>query len=77
MEAHRWSQMVRPEAPKGLKKKKGKKKGKEREGGEAERQKEEERPEVGGIPRDSGKEKGKIGQNIREQKADMKTREWG
>lgn len=33
MEAHRWSQMVRPEAPKGLKKKKGKKKGKEREGG--------------------------------------------
>ena len=32
---------------------------------------------MGGIPRDSGKEKGKIGQNIREQKDDMKTREWG
>ena len=37
----------------------------------------EERLGVAEISKDSGKEKGKIGQNIREQKDDMKTRELG
>ena len=43
METHRWRQMGRSKAPKGLKKKKGKKKGNERE-----RQKQTERREAGG-----------------------------